>query len=75
MTMKTIAYLPPQTPRMIDLTRSLQLPHGSLSPNTDPEPKWRIAARQAAGDFSICARALIVAFILLAHLLFFLCAR
>lgn len=73
--MKTIAHLPPENPRMIDLTRSLKLPHGSLSPNTDPEPRWRIEARQEADDFSFWARALLVAFILLAHLLFFLCAR
>lgn len=73
--MKTIAHLPPTDTRMIDLTRSLKLPHGSLSPNTDPEPRWRIEARQDAEDFSFWARALLVAFILLAHLLFFLCAR
>lgn len=30
--MKTIAHLPPADNRMIDLTRHLNLPHGSLSP-------------------------------------------
>ena len=73
--MKTIAHLPPENPRMIDLTRSLKLPHGSLTPGTDPEPRWRIEARQDADDFSLWARVLLVAFILVAHLLFFFCAR
>ena len=50
--MKTIAHLPPENPRMIDLTRSLKLPHGSLSPNTHPEPRWRIEARQDAQECS-----------------------
>jgi len=50
--MKTIAHLPPTDTRMIDLTRSLNLPHGSLSPNTDPEPRWRIEARQEAQEGS-----------------------
>ena len=73
--MKTIAHLPPTDTRMIDLTRSLKLPHGSLSPNTDPEPKWRIEARQDADHFSRAAVWLLVAFILLAHALFAICAR
>lgn len=73
--MKTIAHLPPTDTRMIDLTRSLKLPHGSLSPNTDPEPKWRIEARQDADHFSRAAVWLLIAFILLAHAIFALCAR
>lgn len=68
--MKTIAHLPPENPRMIDLTRSLKLPHGSLSPNTDPEPRWRIAARQDAEHFSRAAIGLLIAFILIAHAIF-----
>lgn len=50
--MKTIIHLPPADNRMIDLTRSLKLPHGSLSPHTDPEPRWRVEARQDAESFS-----------------------
>ncbi len=73
--MKTIAHLPPTDTRMIDLTRSLKLPHGSLSPNTDPEPRWRIEARQDADHFSRHALALLVAFILIAHAIFAFCAR
>jgi len=63
--MNTIAHLPPANPRMIDLTRSLRLPHGSLSPNTDTEPKWRIEARQDADHFSRAAVYLLVGFIVL----------
>lgn len=73
--MKTIAHLPPTDTRMIDLTRSLKLPHGSLSPNTDPEPKWRIEARQEADHFSRAAVWLLITFILLAHAIFAFCAR
>jgi hypothetical protein len=73
--MKTIAHLPPTDTRMIDLTRSLKLPHGSLSPNTDPEPRWRIEARQDADHFSRAAVWLLVAFILIAHAIFAFCAR
>ena len=73
--MKTIDHLPPTDTRMIDLTRSLKLPHGSLSPNTDPEPKWRIEPRQDADHFSRAAVWLLIAFILLAHAIFALCAR
>lgn len=75
MTMKTIAHLPPENPRMIDLTRSLKLPHGSLTPNTDPEPRWRIEARQDAEHFSRAAVWLLIAFILIAHALCFFFAR
>lgn len=48
--MKTpITHLPPdRAPRMIDLTRSLKFPHGSLSPNCETEPRWRIESREDA---------------------------
>jgi hypothetical protein len=63
--MKTIAHLPPTDTRMIDLTRSLKLPHGSLSPNTNPEAKWRIEARQDAKEYSSHALYLFLAFLVL----------
>jgi hypothetical protein len=63
--MKTIAHLPPTDTRMIDLTRSLKLPHGSLSPNTNPEPKWRTEARQDAEECSSHALYLFLGFIVL----------
>lgn len=46
--MKTIIHLPPADNRMIDLTRSLKLPHGSLSPDCEHEPRWRIESREDA---------------------------
>lgn len=45
--------LPPDTCPVynhIDLRRSLNLPHGSLTPGCHPEPRWRIEARQDAQD-------------------------
>jgi len=62
----TIARLPAdRAPRMIDLTRSLRLPHGSLTPGVDPdpEPRWRRDARQAADETSPLAAWLFLAFI------------
>lgn len=61
--MKPIAHLTPADDRMIDLTRSLKLPHGSLSPHTDPEPQWRIDARQDADATSPLAAWMFLAFL------------
>lgn len=62
--MPTIAHLPPdRVPPMIDLTRHLHLPHGSLTPGVDPEPRWRIEARQDADDTGPLAAWLFLAFI------------
>jgi hypothetical protein len=63
--MKTIATVAPPDIRMIDLTRSLKLPHGSLTPGIDPEPRWRIEARQAGDEFTGSAIMLFAAFVLL----------
>jgi len=64
--MKPIAILPPADNRMIDLTRSLKLPHGSLSPHTEPEPRWRIDARQDAKEFQRGCLIFGIAFVLFA---------
>lgn len=52
MNTNTIAHLPAdRAPRMIDLTRSLRLPYGSLTPGIEhPEPVWRVEARQAGDE-------------------------
>lgn len=63
--MKTIAYLPPADNRMIDLQRSLKLPYGSLTPHVEPEPRWRIEARQAAEEFQRATLIGAIAFFLL----------
>ena len=54
----TIARLPAdRAPRMIDLTRSLRLPHGSLTPGVEhPEPGWRVEARQDGDEFTHSAK-------------------
>lgn len=63
--MKPIAHLPAsKQARMIDLTRSLKLPHGSLTPNTDPEPRWRIEARRDAEEFQRATLITGIAFLL-----------
>lgn len=64
-----------RTPPYIDLKRSLNYPHGSLSPRSTPEPRWRIEARLDADHFSRAAICLLIAFILIAHALFFYFAR
>lgn len=63
--MKTITHLPPEDNRMIDLHRSLKLPHGSLTPGIDPEPRWRIEARQDAKEFQRGSLIVGIAFFLL----------
>jgi len=60
--MKPIATLAKHDDRMIDLTRSLKLPHGSLTPGIDPNPRWpalrslseaeRRSAHQEADEFT-----------------------
>lgn len=64
--MKTIEHVQPADLRMIDLTRSLKLPHGSLTPGVDPEPRWRRDARQDADETSPIAAWLLLAFIAVA---------
>lgn len=59
----------------INLTRSLKLPHGSLTPGTDPEPRWpalrslgkagRLEARQEGDDFTARAALIFGGFLLL----------
>jgi hypothetical protein len=60
--------LPPDTCPVynhIDLNRSLKLPHGSLTPGCQPEPRWRIEARRDAVEtarVAILATACAIAF-------------
>lgn len=69
---KTIAHLPAdRAPRMIDLTRRLNLPYGSLTPGVDtPEPRWRIEARQDAEAFCWKAVGLMLGWVVGAALIF-----
>lgn len=71
--MNTIARHPAdRAPRMIDLTRHLNLPFGSLSPqaSSNQEPASRIAARQDAEAFSWQAVGLMLGWVAGATLLF-----
>jgi len=61
--MKTIEHVQRTDIQMIDLTRSLKLPHGSLTPGVDPEPRWRSDARQDADETSPIAAWLLLAFV------------
>jgi hypothetical protein len=50
--------------RGIDLNRHLNLPYGSLTPGCDnPEPRWRIEARQDADETSPLAAWMFLAFL------------
>jgi hypothetical protein len=48
--------------RGIDLNRHLDLPYGSLTPGCNPEPRWRIEARQDAEDTARVVRYAGIAF-------------
>lgn len=47
----------------LDLNRHLDLPYGSLTPGCDPEPRWRIEARQDADDTGPLAAWMFLAFL------------
>ena len=81
--MKTIAHLPPQDARMIDLTRHLNYPHGSLSPQQPStivndrsaivnSPRFR-QARQDAESFTNSALWLFLLFLIVFSYLLSLC--
>jgi len=55
--MKTIEHVQRTDIQMIDLTRSLTLPHGSLTPGCQPEPRWPAVRDLSAAERRAAIRA------------------